>query len=53
MSKEHKGFQAVQAKIQKEGYSKQSAGAILSSASRNASPSSKAKNPALKNVKGK
>lgn len=49
----HPGFQAVQSKIQKEGYSKQAAGAILANASRNASPSSKAKNPALKNVKGK
>jgi hypothetical protein len=47
-------FKSVQAKIaKKEGVSKDSAGAILANASRHASPAAKAKNPALKKVKGK
>lgn len=47
-------FKAVQNKIaKKEGISKKSAGAILASASRNASPAAKAKNPKLNKVKGK
>ena len=46
-------FKTVQKKIEKEGYSKKEAGAILANASRKASPSAKAKNPALKKVKGK
>lgn len=49
----HLGFKKIQAKIEKEGYSKQSAGAILASASRGASKKAKTKNPALKRVKGK
>lgn len=49
----HPGFQSVEKKIQKEGYSKQSAGAILANATRNASPAAKEKNPSLKKVKGK
>jgi len=49
----HPGFQAVQSKIQKEGYSKQAAGAILANASRNASPSAKAQNKNLAKVKDK
>lgn len=52
-SKKHPGFGAVQKKIQKEGYSKESAGAILANATRNASKSAKAKNPRLSRVKGK
>jgi hypothetical protein len=53
MAKKHPGFKAVQAKIAaKEGVSKKSAGAILASASRNASPAAKRKNPALKKVHG-
>lgn len=52
-SKSHPGFAAVQNKIAaKEGVSKKRAGAILASASRNASPAAKAKNPNLKKVKG-
>lgn len=52
MSKKHPGFKAVQAKIaQKEGVSKKSAGAILASATRNASAKAKAANPKLKKVK--
>ena len=37
----------------KEGISKQSAGAILASAARKASPTAKKANPRLKKVKGK
>jgi hypothetical protein len=50
MSKAHPGFKAVQAKIQREGYSKRAAGAILANASRHASASAKRKNPRLKRV---
>ena len=53
-SKAHTGFKAVQAKIaKKSGVSMESAGAILASASRKASPAAKAKNPALKRVAGR
>ena len=45
-------FKSVQAKIaKKEGISKERAGAILASASRNASAAAKRKNPALRRVK--
>lgn len=50
-SKAHPGFSAVQKKIQKEGYSKKAAGAILANATRNASKAAKKKNPRLKKVK--
>lgn len=53
MSKAHPGFAKVQGKIQKEGYSKKAAGAILASATRNASAKAKKANPKLKRVKGK
>lgn len=53
MAKKHPGFAKVQSKIEKEGYSKKAAGAILASATRKASKSAKAKNPKLKKVKGK
>ena len=46
----HPGFKAVQKKIEGEGYSKKSAGAILAASSRNASKSAKAKNPRLNRV---
>lgn len=46
----HPGFKKIQVRIQKEGYSKQSAGAILAGASRNASPAAKKANPKLKKV---
>ncbi len=49
--KKHPGFAAVEEKIEKEGYSKKSAGAILASSTRKASPEAKRKNPALKKVK--
>lgn len=46
-------FKAVQAKIAgKEGISRKSAGAILASSSRKASPAAKKKNPNLLKVKG-
>jgi hypothetical protein len=49
----HPGFKAVQSKIAaKEGVSKDAAGAILASASRNASAGAKKANPALSKVKG-
>lgn len=46
-------FNSVQKKIEGEGHSAASAGAILASASRNASPAAKKANPDLKKVKGK
>lgn len=49
----HPGFKAVQAKIAaKSGVSKGRAGAILASATRNASSAAKKANPNLKRVKG-
>lgn len=51
MVKAHPGFKAVQAKIQREGYSKGAAGAILASATRSASKGAKKANPRLKKVK--
>ena len=53
MSSKHPGFKKVQSSIEKEGYSKESAGAILANATRNASSKAKAKNPKLSKVKGK
>ncbi len=52
MSKAHPGFAAVKSKIQGEGYSAKSAGAILASSTRKASAKAKAANPRLKRVKG-
>lgn len=51
MAKAHPGFKAVQKKIEGEGYSAKSAGAILASSTRKASKKAKAKNPNLKKVK--
>ena len=48
----HPGFKAVQKSIEGEGYSAKSAGAILASRTRKASPAAKRKNPRLKRVKG-
>lgn len=46
------GFKKAQAQIaKKSGVSKESAGAILASSTRNASASAKKKNPNLKKVK--
>jgi hypothetical protein len=54
MAAKNPGFKAVQKKIaQKQGVSQKAAGAILASSTRNASAKAKAKNPALKKVKGK
>lgn len=50
-TKKHSGFKAVQSKIEKEGYSAKSAGAILASKTRNASKAAKKKNPKLNKVK--
>ena len=51
MKSKHPGFRKAQASIaRKEGISQQAAGAILASATRNASPAAKRKNPRLKNV---
>lgn len=52
-SKAHPGFKSIQKKIEGEGYSKNSAGAILANASRKASPKAKEKNSKLSKVKGK
>ncbi len=53
MASKHPGFKAVQSKIAaSEHIPMENAGAILASASRNASPAAKKKNPRLKKVKG-
>lgn len=49
-SKKHPGFDKVEEKIEKEGYSKKSAGAIVAKTSRDASPAAKKKNPRLDKV---
>lgn len=47
-------FKSAVSNVMKSGkYSKKQAAAIVASASRNASPSAKRKNPKLKKVKGK
>jgi hypothetical protein len=48
--KKHPGFDKVEKSIEREGYSKESAGAILANASRKASPAAKKANPMLKKV---
>ena len=53
MASKHPGFKAVQKSIQGEGYSKESAGAILANATRHASKKAKSANPKLNKVKGK
>ena len=52
MAKSHPGFKAVQSRIEGEGYSAKSAGAILASRTRKASPAAKKANPRLKRVRG-
>ena len=49
--KAHPGFKSVQKSIEKEGYSKKAAGAILASSTRGASAKAKKANPRLKRVK--
>ena len=51
--KKHIGFKGAVSKVEKEGYGKKAAGAIIASASRGASKKAKAANPRLKRVKGK
>lgn len=51
MSSIHPGFASIQSRIQGEGYSKNSAGAILAAATRHASKKAKRKNPRLNRVK--
>lgn len=53
MTKKHQGFAAVQGKVEKEGYSKKEAGAIVAAGARNASKKAKKANPKLNKVKGK
>ena len=53
MATKHPGFKSVQKSIQKEGYSKESAGAILANATRNAGAKAKKENPKLSKVRGK
>jgi hypothetical protein len=52
MAKKHIGFKGAQAKVEKEGYSKKTAGAIIAASTRNASAAAKKANPRLKRVKG-
>lgn len=50
----HPGFKKTQANIaEKQGISKERAGAILAAGARKASPAAKRANPNLKKVKGK
>lgn len=52
--KKHPGFKKVQAEIaEKQGISRERAGAILAAGARKASPAAKKENPNLKKVKGK
>ncbi len=53
MATKHMGFKKAQSKVQSEGYSKKSAGAIIASASRKASAKAHKANPRLNRVKGK
>jgi hypothetical protein len=50
--KKQMSFAAAENSVQREGYSKKSAGAIIAKASRNASPAAKRGNPNLAKVKG-
>ena len=53
MAKSHPGFKAVQSKIEKQqGVSKESAGAILASRTRQVSDTARKNNPKLNKVKG-
>lgn len=52
-SKAHPGFKSVQGKIEKEGYTKEQAGAILASKTRGASKAAHKANPRLSRVRGK
>jgi hypothetical protein len=50
--KKHIGFKGAQSEVEREGYSKKIAGAIIASRSRGASKSAKRSNPHLARVKG-
>ena len=53
MAIKHVGFKSAQRSIaHKEGVSMKAAGAILASATRNASPAAKRANPKLRKVRG-
>ena len=53
MAEQHPGFKKIQGRIAKRlKISEESAGAILASASRKASPKAKQKNPRLQRVRG-
>jgi len=51
MKTKHIGFKGAQRQIEKEGYSKKAAGAILAAKTRGASAKAKKANPQLKRVK--
>ena len=53
IKKAHPGFAKVQERIEREGYSKEAAGRILASSTRNASKAAHKANPRLNRVKGK
>ena len=48
----HVGFKGAEKKVEKEGYTKKQAGAIIASASRGASKAEHKRNPRLNKVKG-
>jgi hypothetical protein len=48
--KPHIGFKGAEKKVEREGYSKREAGAIIAKTSRDASPKAKKANPRLKKV---
>lgn len=49
----HVGFKGAVSSVEKEGYGKKAASAIIAASSRKASPASKKANPRLKRVGGK
>lgn len=51
MSTKHIGFKGAQEKVEREGFSKKVAGAIIASRTRHASAAAKKENPRLKKVK--
>ena len=52
MSKAHPGFKAVQAKVEREGYSAKTAAKIVAAGARHASAAAKKRNPRLNRVAG-
>lgn len=49
----HIGFEGAEKKVEKEGYTKKQAGAIIASKAREASAAAHKRNPRLNKVKGK